>query len=1091
VRRATLTAALALLAALAFASAARAAAPAVSSSQATNIQGVSALLKGTVDPEGLATTYRFEYSTSPAFSGSSMSAAVDAGSGSGPQPARVAIAGLQPSTTYHVRLRATNADGTTVGPAAGFATTQGFGFLPGAAGFDVTAWADGGGEATLAGSHPYRLDLSVGLNLGGEFEGQPGVDFADGDIRDLRVDLPAGLIFNPNAIDKCTPGQFNIPRSSPFEESRSGESCPERSQVGTIEVHTSLGGGQTRRFGLFNLVPPTGVPAQLGASPFGAPLILDTVLRPSPEGTYALAIQATDIPQTLDLSGFDVQIWGTPWGATHDGERGSCLNESEPGFPWAKCSAGEPSTFPPLAFVTLPTECSGSLDFQASARAWQQPAQVAAADSNPGMADCDFLALDSDAEGQLTSTNASTSTGYNFRLSNDAAGLTDPLTRNPSQIDRAVVELPDGVTLNPSLGAGLETCSPAGYAAETAFNGQGSGCPNGSKIGDFLVFSALYDGFLRGAIYLAEPRDNRFGSLLAVYLVAKQPERGLVVKVAGELRPDPGDGTITAIFDHLPQLPYTDLEVNFRTGQRAPLVSPPACGPAVTKTTMTPWSGAADDTDSVATQITGGIGGGACPSGTPPFDPGAVAGGVNANVGSYTPYYVHLSRKDTEQEITSYSLVLPKGVTGKLAGIPFCSDAAIERARGRDGFDEIADPSCPAASQVGRTNTGYGVGSALTYAPGRIYLAGPYKGEPLSLVTINAATVGPFDLGTIVIRSAFSVNPRTAQLQIDSSASDPIPHILEGVPLHLREVRIHVDRFRFTRNPSSCRASQMVSTLTGSGARLGDPSDDTSATVGVHYQLLNCLTLGFRPRLGMQLRGGVRRNANPALRAVVRARARDSSPRRVVVTMPRSLFLAQDHIRQICTRPQFAADRCPRRSIYGRAVVHTDLFDEPLRGPVLLRSSDNVLPDLVASLHSGEVRIVLEGRIGPSKAGGIRAFFDDIPDAPINRFVMQLNGGRRGLLANSVNICLHPPKATVKALGQNNIGAVFTTRLRGNCKKFKRQQKRRAAQRKRRRAAKRRAAARRGAKRASLSAAVAASGRIGIGGPIAAEGSER
>ncbi len=90
--------------------------------------------------------------------------------------------------------------------------------------------------------------------------------------------------------------------------------------------------------------------------------------------------------------------------------------------------------------------------------------------------------------------------------------------------------------------------------------------------------------------------------------------------------------------------------------------------------------------------------------------------------------------------------------------------------------------------------TGYGVGNALTYTTGKIYLAGPYNGQPLSIVTINPATVGPFDLGTVVIRSAFSVNEHTAQLQIDKSASDPIPHIIGGIPLHLSDVRIYMDR---------------------------------------------------------------------------------------------------------------------------------------------------------------------------------------------------------------------------------------------------------------------------------------------------------
>ncbi len=703
----------------------------------------------------------------------------------------------------------------------------------------------------------------------------------------------------------------------------------------------------------------------------------------------------------------------------------------------------------------MPTECAASLSFAATAASWQEAgAQSATAlnrDSGGAaapIAGCATLGFNPGAQGFLSVKKASSSSGYVFSLTNDDPGLTNPRVRIRSLTREAVVQLPSGVTLNPSLGAGLGVCAPAQLAAETAFNPQGAGCPNASKIGVFSVRVPFYDGLLKGGIYLAQPDDpggapgaeNPFDSLIAFYLVAKSADRGILIKAPGKLVPDPLNGTLTATFDDLPQIPYTDLEVNFRSGQRAPLISPPSCGAATTKITLTPWAqGASTLTPSTDSPIETGIDGGPCPDGsTPPFAPGAIAGGVNANVGSYTPYFIHLSRRDAEQEITSYSLVLPKGITGKIAGIPFCPDAAIEAARHRRGADETANPSCPQASQVGRTDTGYGVGPALTYAPGRIYLAGPYHGAPLSLVTVNAATVGPFDLGTIVIRSAFDIDERTAQLQIDSAASDPIPHIIDGVPLHLRDVRIYMDRFQFTHNPSSCEASQLTSTLTGSGAAFSNPADDSTATVGKHFQLLNCLTLGFRPRLGLRLRGTARRGGYPSLRASFVSRgAVDSNLKRIEVEMPKSLFLAQNHIRTVCTRPQFAAGRCPAGSVYGRAVARTLLFDEPLRGNVYLRSSENKLPDLVADLRSGAIRIIVEGRIGPGKHGGIDTFFDNLPDAPIDSFTMTLRGGRHGLLQNSSNICKNPPLATISSLGQNNIGARFSSELRGQCKKKK------------------------------------------------------
>jgi hypothetical protein len=1051
-RRSTLTSIAVAVIFLLGAPVAQAAAPSLGPASATDIQGVSATLIATVDPEGLSTTYLFEYGTQASFAGAAKTASFPAGSESEPRPARASIAGLAPNTTYFIRAVATNSSGTTTGSSASFKTSKGFGFLSGTAGFSAAAVKDGGGPETRSGAHPYRLDFNVNLNQGGEFEGQPGAVFADGDLRDLHLTAPPGLILNPAVAERCTLEQFHTPRQSPFEASRSGESCPVRTQAGTLELKSSLGGGQTRRFGLFNLTPGPGIPAQLGAAPFGAPLVFDVGLRPNPDGTYVLSLDAQNVPQRLELYGLNVSLWGTPFAASHDAERGNCLNEAEPAFPWCKASVGEPATFPPKAFLTLPTACSGPLFFSASADSWQQPAQVSTSALNrnslgqPAEMSCKGLVFTPKPVGQLNDTKASSPSGYEFRLSEDLSNLTDPNQFSHPQVKEAIVSLPPGVSVNPSVGAGLGTCSPGQYAAETATSHQGEGCPNASKLGDFEVVSPLFEGRFEGAVYLAAPFDNPFDNLVTVYLVARLPERGLLVKLAGKVTPDPASGNLLADFDGLPQLPYTDLDLTFRTGQRAFLITPPGCGPATTSTAMTPWALAftgsggataspfAPTTIQTSTQITSGIGGGPCPSGPPPFAPSVLAGGVNSNVNSYTPYFIHIARQDTEQEITSYSLVLPEGITGKLAGIPFCPDSSIEAARHKSGVSEEQGPSCPAASEVGHVQTGYGVGDSLTYTTGHVYLAGPYNNQPLSLVVINPATVGPFDLGVVVIRSAFSVNQHTAQLQIDRSASDRIPHILGGIPLHLRDVRLYMDRYQFTHNPSSCAAGNLVSTLTGAGADFSSEADDSSSTSQRHFQLLNCRTLGFKPKLGIKLQGPTRRGAYPQLTATFQSRGQgDTNLAEIKVSLPRTEFLAQSHIKGICSKAQFAKEQCPPDSAYGQATAITPLFDDPLKGNVYLRSSAAKLPDLVADLHSGAVRIVLEGKILPTKQGGIQAYFEGLPDEPVDRFVMKLNGGGRGLLQNSADICKVPPEATVKALGQTNLGASFTSVLRGQC----------------------------------------------------------
>ena len=939
------------------------------------------------------------------------------------------------------------------------ATQAAFGLRAGEEGFAVSALApDAPGvpgvpvPATQAGSHSYQLSFHIGLNESG--------GFPDGDLRDLTIELPPGLFLNPSAVPACAPVIFSTPRNSPFEASHSGENCPQESQLGTVELDTNADGGEPRRFGVFNLTAPHGTAMRIGFSPYGAPIVLDARLRPEAGGRYSVVLDATDVPQSIDIKGFDLVLWGTPWGASHNGERGNCLNEAEPDFPWAKCSTGNPIAFPPKAMITLPVQCSASLPFVATATSWQGGGPVSRAAVNEDASSapvpiggCSSVEHQPRPEAFLTIKRASAGSGYLFRLRPDLEGFTNPLKRSPSPSRHLALRLPPGTTVNTSVGAGLGVCAPAQFAAETAMSVSGQGCLDASKVGEFRVRTPLFEGawfegseWLEGSVYLAQPdepntatagAENPFDSLLALYLVTRSARRGLIVKLAGRVVADPVNGNLTAIFDDLPLLPYTDLELTLRPGQRSFLVSPPQCGQAISGVSLASWSSGAATETQIPSEVNAGFDDGPCPVGAPPFNPTAVTGGVNAQVAAYTPYFVRLSRQDNEQEITSYSLVLPKGITGKLAGIPFCSEAAIAQARTNRGFAEIANPSCPPASRVGSVNTGYGVGQALSYAPGKIYLAGPYRGQPLSLVTINAATIGPFDLGTYVIRSAFSVDPKTAQLRIEAGSSDPIPHIAEGIPLHLRDIRVYMDRNQFTRNPSSCAASQMTSTLTGSGTNYEDPRDDSSATVSRHYQLFNCLTLGFEPKLGLRLRGGSRRGAYPSLRATFAARPQDSSLKRIGVTMPHAMFLAQEHIRTVCTRPQFAAENCPGGSAYGTAVAHTPLFDEPLRGSVYLRSSNNKLPDLVASLRSGEVRIVVEGRIGPGRKGGIEAFFDELPDAPIDRFTMTLFGGKRGLLVNSVNVCRRPPIASVKALGQNNIGAIFSSVLRGQCKKGK------------------------------------------------------
>jgi hypothetical protein len=928
-----------------------------------------------------------------------------------------------------------------------------FGFLPGTEGFDASVTNPDGSPGLKAGTHPYAMKVGLRLKMAGQL--------SDGDLRDLHLSLPSGLLLNPNAVDRCLPADFHTPRSSPFEASLSGESCPDRSQVGVVAIHSSYGGGSTRHFGVFNLAPPYGAPGALAFSPFGVPIVLIPHIR---EGDASIVLDLERLPQNLNVSGIDLTLWGTPWRNEHDGERGNCLNEVDPAAYHGELSTPPgPNEVPPYkpgtcslpfslaallaltkSYLTLPPSCQGPLHWGVSATSWQQPGVVEAgvlshdAGGDPvGLEECKTTL--STAQAQLTTASAASPSGLLFDLDlNDGGGTLNPGGTARPPIQKAVVTLPEGLTINPSVGAGLGACSVADFARETVDSAPGEGCPNPSKVGEVVVEGML--GFaepVQGSLFVAKPYENPFGTLLSLYMVAKSPQRGLLVKAMGKVEPDPRTGRLLASFENLPQLLYTRFSLRFRQGQRAVMISPPACGAYQTQLELTPWS--EPDARVHNTSILGissGEGGGSCPGGSArPFQPQLLSGSLNPNGGSYSPFSLRMTRTDADQEITSYSAKLPPGLLGKIAGIPYCPDAALEVAKTRSGIEEAERPSCPAASEIGHTVSGYGVGPVLAYAPGKLFLAGPYHGAPLSIAAVDSALVGPFDLGTVIVRSAIKVDPRTAQVSVDSAGSDPIPHILKGIPLHLRDIRVYVDRPDFALNPTSCDPLSTTSTLTGVGADAFSSSDDVSATAVGGFQLLNCSALGFKPKLAFRLKGGTKRGDYPSLRATLTPRPGDANIAKAAVTLPSSVFLAQEHIDTICTMAQSSRNACPAGSVYGRARAITPLLGEVLEGPVYLRASTNPLPDLVTALRSPSgIAIDVVGRID-SVRGGIRARFDVLPDAPVTRFTMALNGGKRGLLVNEQDMCSTPQLAAVRMVGQNNATAAFKPRLRAKCPK--------------------------------------------------------
>ena len=903
-----------------------------------------------------------------------------------------------------------------------------FGFIPGSTA--VSAKNADGTIDTRAGAHPYSFTVHFALKTiaGGYTEG--------GEMRDVLVDLPPGLFGNPRALPSCPQQSFE----------GGNPACPAETQVGVLRANLP---GIGEAFGpLYNLTPPPGVAARFGFSTAGLRTLQNFSLR-SEEG-YGVGVSAPDLP--LEVNEATETIWGSPADPAHDPER-TCVDPVKGGY-----DLGCGSDAPRRAYLTMPTSCGAAPEITVRADSVLNPgvfASQSAVPLDPGghpapTSGCDAVPFTPNIAAQTTSRLASGASGLDFELGLPNQGLLAPGGTAETEPQKMEVTLPEGVTANPSFAEGIATCSEDQYKAEQAETAPGQGCPEASKLGSITAHSPLLEEPIEGSLYLAEPYENPSGSLIALYLVARAPERGVLVKQAGKVEPDPQTGQLITTFEGLPPLPYSDVKLHFREGARSPLIAPPACGTYTTTAKLYPFSAPNDPiTKTASMQIEKGVDGGACPQGALPFNPGFEAGTLNNAAGAHSPLYMRLTRKDGDQDLTKISTTLPPGLLASLVGVAKCSDEAIAQAASRTGphggAEEQASPSCPASSEIGRTDTGAGVGGALLYVPGKIYLAGPYNGAPLSIVAIVPGVAGPFDVGTIVVRIALRFNPLTAQAEADGSASDPIPHILRGIPLKVRDIRVNVDRPDWTFNPTSCEPMATIGTLFGGGSNVFSTLDDSPFSLTARFQAADCANLAFKPNLRLNLKGGTKRGKFPALRGEYKPRRGDANLDGLVLRLPHSEFIEQGHFKTICTRVQYSAgagfgSQCPKGSVYGWARAYTPLLEEPLEGPVRLRSSNHNLPDLVASLH-GIADIEASARID-SKKGGLRATFKALPDAPLTKVVVTMQGGAKGLIVNSTDICRGKHRANATYSAQSGRRAGAKPQMKARCRgKHKRHQK--------------------------------------------------
>ena len=891
--------------------------------------------------------------------------------------------------------------------------------------FEAGVFDQAGNDYTKAGGHPFKAYTTFGFNV----KKQPGGGIVPiGSIKDVVVDAPRGFQGNALATPELCPSIEDVIQGT----------CPPKSVVGGVDVYTNGGNAskdhniypdflsaQFKDLAIYSVEPEYGQPAQFAFFVDvgeGIPITFVPELRPD-EG-YAISFRTSPIVTQPPLWGSNVSLC----------DFGAKLTGTGKDTRFTSCRKPTEASAYPHPLITNPTRCAGAPPASAlRINSWQNPGVVKTYGfTAPPITECDQVSFEPEAELVPSSREADSPTGLSVEIAMPTDGLLSPTGVGQANLDTAKVTFPKGMTVNPAAAAGLQGCTPAQVQLKT---NAAAACPASSKVGMIEIDTPIIRETLRGSIYLAAQNDNPFKAAIGLYMVFSSERDGVTIKIAGKLVPDPVTGQLVSTFTENPEAPFSRLALKFTSGPRAPLINPPKCGTYAIHAEFSPWSAVnpanptADEivsTDSLY-QVNRGPGGRACPKGK--LEPKLSAGVEDRQAGSKSTFALSLSREDGTQHFTGLEVKNPLGLTAYLKGIPYCPDSTLATISSAEetGRVEIAQPACPAASRVGVATASSGAGPNPFYVDtGRVYLAGPYQGAPLSLAIVTPAVAGPFDLGNVLVRTPLFIDPVTAQV---TARAEGIPTSLHGLALDLREVRVSLNRPGFTAAPTSCEPKSVDVLVSGDGG--------STATVSNRFQVGGCDNLSFKPKLSLRLFGGTRRSAHPRLVAKLKMPPGGANVASASVALPHSQFLDQAHIRTICTRVQFAAKTCPAAAIYGQAEATSPLLDHALAGPVYLRSSSNPLPDLVAVLRGPDtqpIEVELAARID-SVNGGIRSSFDVAPDAPVSSFTLRMQGGSKGLLVNSRDLCKSASRATALFTAQNGKTASLRPVLANSCQK--------------------------------------------------------
>jgi hypothetical protein len=839
--------------------------------------------------------------------------------------------------------------------------------------------------SSQAGGHP---DLETTFTLH-----SPGVPES---AKNVIFNAPKGIFGNPNAIIRCQPGDFALTQ------------CPPNSQAGLITVYANYEGNSNFLLGtapLYDVQPGAQNTALLEfiVPTLEIPVSIPVAVRTG--GDYGLRFTVKDITQLAPLAGAHLTFWGFPADPSHDGQR---FPKGSPGKPAGcvglatPCGAGAPASEPDKPLTDNPTVCTGeelvtTLDVQT----YQDPNNPSQAESSyPAITGCEKEDFNPVLHASLTTDATDSASGLNIDLS---APQFEGFAASPSEISSATVQLPEGLTINPDAADGQTSCSDA----QANFGSEGpSACPDNSKIGTFQIGSPALDGPLTGSVYIGQPLP---GNQYRLFLIASG--FGINAKLLGAVHPDPATGRVRVDFENLPAVPFDDFQIHLFASDRGLMATPNFCSTYDIEGDFFPWNTALADQVSIANvQLGSGPNGGPCPGQVRPFHPSLAAGASNPNAGAFASFTLNLDRNDGDQVLGDLNFTLPTGFTGNLRGITYCSEGAIAAAAANPGRTEQISPSCPASSQIGTTNVAAGPGSHPFHAVGKMYMAGPFKGAPLSVAAITPALAGPYDYGTVVVRVALHVDPADAHV---TAISDTVPRIIGGIPLRLRSIRVNLDRPNFTINPTNCDP------LAVDSQGIGDQG--TIADFGSYFNAVNCGHLGFNPNMTIRQMGGAgatKRSADPSLRFDLRTQTGDANIKRVVVTLPNAFEIDQSHLGNLCSKAQLERERCAGRQPIGNVETNTPLLDGPLKGRAFAVSGFGGLPH-IAFVLNGQVPLLPQAESSSIGGGRLRTVVPVIPDAPIGHFRLTLLGGSKGYLANTRSLCSSPALITIRYSAYN------------------------------------------------------------------------